>query len=46
MNDIIKYYLGKYVMNNDLTNNNELYLRLSVPLSVLLLIWTMKALSK
>ena len=46
MNDIIKYYLGKYIMNNDLTNNNELYLRLSVPLSVLLLIWTMKALSK
>ena len=27
MNDIIKYYLGKYVMNNDLTNNNELYFR-------------------
>lgn len=46
MNDIVKYYLGKYIMNNDLTNNNELYLRLSVPLSVLLLIWTMKALSK
>ena len=46
MNDIVKYYLGKYIMTNDLTNNNELYLRLSVPLSVLLLIWTMKALSK
>ena len=46
MNDIVKYYLGKYIMNNDLTNNNELNLRLSVPLSVLLLIWTMKALSK
>jgi pentapeptide MXKDX repeat protein len=46
MNDTIKYYLGKYIMNNDLTNNNELYLRVSIPLSVLLLIWTLKALTK
>jgi hypothetical protein len=46
MNDIVKFYLSKYIMNNDLTNNNEIYLRLSIPLSVLLLIWTMKALSK
>ena len=46
MNDIVKYYLSKYIMNNDLTNNNELYLRISIPLSVLFLIWTMKALTK
>ena len=46
MNDIVKYYLSKYILNNDLTNNNELYLRISIPLSVLFLIWTMKALTK
>ena len=46
MNDIVKYYLAKYIMNNELTNNNELYLRLSIPLSILLLVWTIKALSK
>ena len=34
------------ILPEDNSNNNELYLRLSVPLSVLLLIWTMKALSK
>ena len=33
-------------INNYLPNNNELYLRLSIPLSILLLIWTMKAVSK
>lgn len=46
MNDIIKFYLNKYLINNELTNNNEMYLRLAVPLSVLFLIWTVKALTK
>ena len=44
--DIIKYYLSKYIHSNDLTSRNELYIRLSVPLGVCLLIWTMKALNK
>ena len=46
MNDIVKFYLNKYLINNELSNNNEMYLRLAVPLSVLFLIWTVKALTK
>ena len=45
MNDIVKFYLNKYLINNELSNNNEMYLRLAVPLSVFL-IWTVKALTK
>tara|TARA_B100000963_G_C22624969_1_gene671871 strand:+ start:2034 stop:2531 length:498 start_codon:yes stop_codon:yes gene_type:complete len=46
MNDLIKTYLGKYLLSNDLTDKNEMYLRLSVPLTIYFVIWTMKAFSK
>lgn len=46
MNDVIKTYLGKYILGNDITNRNEMYLRLAVPLTIYFLIWTMKAFSK
>ena len=46
MNDLIKSYLGKYLLSNDLTDKSELYLRLSVPLTIYFIIWTMKAFSK
>ena len=46
MNDLIKTYLGKYLLSNDLTDKNEMYLRLSIPLTIYFVIWTMKAFSK
>jgi len=46
MNDLIKTYLGKYLLGNDLTDKNEMYLRLSIPLTIYFVIWTMKAFSK
>ena len=46
MNDLIKTYLGKYLLSNDLTDKSEMYLRLSVPLTIYFVIWSMKAFSK
>ena len=46
MNDLIKTYLGKYLLSNDLTDKNEMYLRLSIPLTIYFVIWTMKAFRK
>ena len=46
MNDLIKTYLGKYLLGNDLTDKNEMYIRLSIPLTIYFVIWTMKAFSK
>lgn len=46
MNDLIKTYLGKYLLSNDLTDKNEMYLRLSIPLTIYFVIWTLKAFSK
>ena len=46
MNDLIKTYLGKYLLSNDLTDKNEMYLRLSIPLTIYFVIWTMKAFGK
>ena len=46
MNDLIKTYLGKYLLSNDLTDKNEMYLRISIPLTIYFVIWTMKAFGK
>ena len=44
MNDIIKVYLNKYILGNELTQNKEFYTRVGVPLCVFLVLWTFKAL--
>ena len=44
MNDIIKVYLNKYILGNELTQNKEFYTRVCVPLCVFLVLWTFKAL--
>lgn len=45
INDIIKVYLSKYILGNELTQNKEFYTRIGVPLTVFLLLWTFKALA-
>ena len=45
MNDIIKVYLNKYILGNELTHNKEFYTRFGVPLSVFLVLWCFKAFS-
>ena len=46
LNDVIKTYLGKYILGNDITEKNEMYLRLAIPLTIYFVIWTIKAFSK
>lgn len=46
LNDVIKSYLGKYILGNDITEKNEMYLRLAIPLTIYFVIWTIKAFSK
>ena len=46
MNDVIKTYLSKYILGNDITSKNEMYLRCAVPLTIYFVIWTMKAFGK
>jgi len=45
INDIIKVYLCKYILANELTQNKEFYTRIGVPLTVFLLLWAFKALA-
>jgi len=45
INDIIKVYLSKYILGNELTQNKEFYTRIGVPLTVFLLLWAFKALA-
>lgn len=45
INDIIKVYLSKYILGNELTHNKEFYTRIGVPLTVFLLLWAFKALA-
>lgn len=43
MHDIVKYYVStKYINTNDLTPKQEIYVRLSVPVAVFMVIWTLK----
>tara|TARA_B100000902_G_C26831234_1_gene678770 strand:+ start:69 stop:581 length:513 start_codon:yes stop_codon:yes gene_type:complete len=44
INDIIKVYVNKYILSNEMTGNKELYTRIGVPLCVYLVMWTLKAL--
>jgi hypothetical protein len=46
MHDIIKVYLNKYILSKDLTNREELYFRLAIPLTIYFIVWSMKAFSK
>lgn len=43
--DMIKVYLNKYLLSNDVTSKNEFYLRLAIPLTVIFIIWSIKVLS-
>lgn len=45
LNDIIKVYVNKYILGNEMSGNKELYTRLGVPLSIYLVMWTLKALN-
>ena len=46
LNDVIKTYLGKYILGNDITEKNEMYLRLAIPLVIYFVIGSIKAFSK
>jgi len=46
LHDVIKVYLNKYILSKDLTNKEELYLRLAIPLTIYFVIWSIKAFSK
>ena len=46
LHDVVKVYLNKYVMNNELSYKTEMYIRLSVPLTIYFVIWTTKAFTK
>lgn len=43
--DMIKVYLNKYLLSNDVTSKNEFYLRLAIPLTVIFIIWSIKVIS-
>ena len=43
MNDIIKTYLNKYILSNEITKNKEFYTRIAVPLTIYFVMWTLKA---
>jgi hypothetical protein len=43
LRDLITTFLDKYILSNDLTNSQENWTRIGVPVAVFLLLWSLKA---
>jgi hypothetical protein len=46
LHDLIRYNINRYLTTNDVSQKNEHYLRILVPLIIVFLIWTLKVNSK
>lgn len=44
--DMVVTYLRKYINKNELDSRNEMFVRASVPLTLLFVVWTIKAFGK